>query len=108
MKSAEEKLAVLGGSPAVTREWPAEVFVELGIEFRQRSPFPLTFAATFANDNVGYIPTPAVYESKGRANDFGSHPRDRTHLLYGRLPFRPDVGRVLVEETLELISGLAR
>jgi hypothetical protein len=86
--------------------WPAEVFVELGLEQRQRSPFPLTFVATFANDDVGYIPTPAVYESKGRANDFGRYPRDMTHLIYGRPPFRADVGRILVDRTAAALARL--
>ena len=86
--------------------WPAEVFVETGIEVRQRSPFPLTFVSTFTNDTAGYIPTPAVYESKGRGNDFGRYPREMTHLVYGDLPYRSDVGRILVDETMAMLNAL--
>ena len=87
--------------------WPAEVYVELGLEIRQRSPFPLTFVASFTNDTAGYIPTPAVYESRGKGNDFGRYPRDMTHQIYGELPYRSDVGRILVEETMGLLNNLA-
>lgn len=92
---------------AVLVGWPGEIFVELGLELRQRSPFPLTFVASFANDNVGYIPTAAAYESKGKGNDFGRYPRDFTHFVYGRLPFREDVGRMLLDETMGLLNALA-
>ncbi len=83
--------------------WPGEIFVELGLELRQRSPHPLTFVASFANDDVGYIPTAAVFESRGQGNDFGRYPREMTPEIYRRLPFRADVGQVLVEETLGLL-----
>ena len=92
--------------PAVLVGWPAEVFLELGLELRQRSPLPLTFVASFANDTAGYIPTPAVYESRGKANDFGYYPREVTPSIYGHLPYRPDVGRILLEETLAMINSL--
>ena len=85
--------------------WPCEAFVELGMELRQRSPFPMTFLSTFTNDTAGYVPTPACFESKGKGNDFGLYPRERTPLLYAHLPYRADVGRVLVEETLAMIES---
>lgn len=84
--------------------WPGEIYVELGLELRQRSPVPLTFVASFANDNVGYIPTPAAYESQGRPHAFGVYPTTSTPRIYGNLPFGPDVGTVLVQETLAAIE----
>jgi len=95
-------LLQVGGAAIVG--WPGEVFVELGLELRQRSPFPLTFVAAPANDTVGYVPTPAAYESQGRPNAFGQYPVAVTPRIYGRLPFRADVGTILVERTVEMLN----
>lgn len=78
----------------------------MGLELRQRNPFPLTFVAGLANDNVGYIATPAAYESQGRLNEFGKYPTSLTPRLLGKLPYRSDVGQILVEETLRLLNQM--
>jgi len=44
---------------------PGEVFVELGIEIKQRSPFDQTVIVELANDFVGYIPTQAAFSDGG-------------------------------------------
>lgn len=36
---------------------PNEVFVEIGLEIRQKSPFPATFTISPANGSYGYLPT---------------------------------------------------
>ena len=102
----EAPIQVLRIGPAAIVGWPGEVFVELGIELRQRSPVPLTFVASFANDYVGYIPTPAAYESRGKPHEFGRYPTAVTPRIVGLPPFRSDVGAVLVEETLGMLGGL--
>lgn len=40
---------------------PGEVFTELGLAIKKRSPFPHTFVVTLANDNLGYIPDRRSY-----------------------------------------------
>ncbi|MCL4177058.1 MAG: neutral/alkaline non-lysosomal ceramidase N-terminal domain-containing protein [Verrucomicrobia bacterium] len=40
---------------------PGEVFVELGLAIKQRSPFPVTFVVSLANENIGYIPDRRSY-----------------------------------------------
>jgi neutral ceramidase len=35
---------------------PGEIFVELGLALKKRSPFPQTFIAELANENLGYVP----------------------------------------------------
>jgi len=40
---------------------PGEVFVELGLAIKQRSPFPHTFVVELANENIGYIPDRRSY-----------------------------------------------
>jgi neutral ceramidase len=44
---------------------PGELFVELGEQIQQRSPFPYTFVVELANDSIGYIPTRAAYGEGG-------------------------------------------
>lgn len=36
---------------------PNEVFVEIGLELRQKSPFPTSFTISLANGSYGYLPT---------------------------------------------------
>lgn len=40
---------------------PGEVFVELGLAVKHRSPFPHIFVVELANDNIGYIPDRRSY-----------------------------------------------
>ena len=40
---------------------PGEVFVELGLAIKNRSPFPQTFVVELANENLGYIPDRRSY-----------------------------------------------
>jgi hypothetical protein len=40
---------------------PGEVFVELGLAIKKRSPFPQTFVIELANENLGYIPDRRSY-----------------------------------------------
>ena len=41
---------------------PGEVFVEIGLEIKKRSPFKTTFVVELANDWVGYVPTAQAFE----------------------------------------------
>lgn len=40
---------------------PGEVFVELGLAIKKRSPFPHTYVVELANENIGYIPDRRSY-----------------------------------------------
>jgi hypothetical protein len=40
---------------------PGEVFVELGLAIKKRSPFPQTFVIELANENIGYVPDRRSY-----------------------------------------------
>jgi hypothetical protein len=96
---------VLRIGPAALVSWPGEIYVEPGLEVRQQSPVPLTFVVTFANGNVGYIPTRAAYESQGRPHEFGAYPTTMTPRIYGRHPFRPEAAEILVTETLRMLES---
>jgi neutral ceramidase len=40
---------------------PGEIFVELGLAIKKRSPFPQTFVIELANENIGYVPDRRSY-----------------------------------------------
>jgi len=44
---------------------PGEVFVEIGLEIKQRSPFAFTQTAELANDYLGYIPPDRALAERG-------------------------------------------
>jgi hypothetical protein len=44
---------------------PAEVFVEIGLEIRKRSPFKQTFTISLANGWYGYLPTAEQHKVGG-------------------------------------------
>ncbi|MPZ17819.1 MAG: hypothetical protein GEV06_07910 [Luteitalea sp.] len=44
---------------------PCEVFVEIGLELKQKSPFTHTFTTSLANGYNGYLPTPEHHELGG-------------------------------------------
>ena len=44
---------------------PGEIFCQIGAEIKERSPFAATFFLGYANDSIGYVPTPAAYDEGG-------------------------------------------
>ena len=44
---------------------PCEVFVEIGLELKAKSPFPASFTISLANGYNGYLPTPAQHALGG-------------------------------------------
>lgn len=44
---------------------PFEVFVEIGLELKEKSPFEKTFTISHANGSHGYLPTPEQHELGG-------------------------------------------
>jgi neutral ceramidase len=44
---------------------PAEVFVEIGLEIKKKSPFKPTFSISLANGYNGYLPTPEQHKLGG-------------------------------------------
>lgn len=76
---------------------PGEVFVELGLEIKRRSPFQTTFVVGLANDYVGYVPTPQAFSEGGYEVMTASSSR-----LAG------EAGRIMVEEVCTLLERLVR
>ncbi|KRE36481.1 hypothetical protein [Paenibacillus sp. Soil724D2] len=75
--------------------FPCELFVEFGHNLKQRSPFPLTLIATYANGVNGYVATREAFVQGGYETRLTS----RTRLA-------PDSGERMVEAVLGLLHQL--
>ena len=72
---------------------PGEVFVEIGLEVKERSPFERTLVSAYCNDySVSYVPTARAYD------EGGYEPR------WARVA--PGADRVLVDAALELLEEI--
>ncbi|MGC9318849.1 MAG: hypothetical protein ACP5KN_12530 [Armatimonadota bacterium] len=71
---------------------PGELFVELGLEIKRRSPFAQTMVLELANDSVGYIPTL-------RAFDEGAYEANSSR-------YAPGFGELIVETAMHLLEDL--
>ncbi|MDA1050407.1 MAG: neutral/alkaline non-lysosomal ceramidase N-terminal domain-containing protein [Planctomycetota bacterium] len=52
---------------------PFEVFTEIGLEIKEKSPFGDTFTIELANDSHGYLPTPRQHELGGYETWMGTN-----------------------------------
>lgn len=81
------------GSCAIVTN-PAELFVELGMEIKRRSPFDVTLVSELTNGYCGYVPTMAAFQQGG----YETHRTVRTSRLV------KDGGRRIVEKSLDLLA----
>lgn len=73
---------------------PGEVFVELGLTLKKRSPFAQTFVVELANENIGYIPDRRSYAE-------GNYEPESSRCAAGS-------GERLVEAAFQLLAELHR
>jgi hypothetical protein len=73
--------------------WAGEVFCELGMMAKAGSPYARTYVLGYANDSVGYIPTPDAYPLGGYEVERALHLAD-------------NAGLVLVERSLALLNQM--
>ena len=52
---------------------PCEVFCEIGIDFKRRSPFAKSFLIELAHGYVGYLPTPRQHQLGGYETWLGTN-----------------------------------
>ncbi len=74
---------------------PGEVFVELGLAIKRRSPFRKTMVLELANDWIGYVPTKRAFEEGSYETDLAYSSRSQ-----------PEAGDLMVEEALRLLERL--
>lgn len=79
-----DELAVVG--------LPGEIFAELGLDLRQRSPFRHTLVLGLANEAIGYVPTRRAFEE-------GGYEPTSSRL-------QPGEGERLVDAALDLLATL--
>ncbi len=75
---------------------PCEVFVEIGLDFKRRSPFPHSFMVELAHGYFGYLPTP-------RQHQFGGY---ETWLGTNRLEI--NASDKLLDELIEMAEEVAK
>ena len=90
---------------------PAEYFVELQLDIKNRSPFKRTFVSELANGWVGYVPTKKAFEENMK--DVPSEPMKsfdhkgyevRSALSRG---FLPGIGELIADTAVELLERLS-
>jgi hypothetical protein len=73
---------------------PFETFVEIGLELKQRSPFPRTMVIGLANGRHGYLPTPEHHALGGYETWLGTN------------YVQEDASVILVKNLLEMMAEL--
>ncbi len=73
---------------------PFEVLVEIGLEIKERSPFPRTFLIELANGSYGYLPPPRQIELGGYESWLGVS------------KFQVDASVILTRNLLEMLGEL--
>ena len=61
----EAEVQAIQVGPALMISAPGEMFVELGLQLREGSGFPVTMPVELANGSVGYIPTEEALGKRG-------------------------------------------
>ena len=72
---------------------PGELFAELGMELKKRSPFAHTFVVEALSESLGYIPTRQAYEEGGYQPAVGTR-------------IAPGGGELIVEHSLALLQEI--
>ena len=88
-----EVMAIRLGDAAIVG-LPGELFCELGMEIKRRSPTPGTLVFELANDAMGYFPTPEAFEQGG----YEPTP--------GTTYYTPEAGRTLAAAALDQLETL--
>lgn len=63
--SVEVEVQAIQVGPAVFLSNPGEFFVQLGLDIKKQSPFPITCVVELANGCVGYVPTEEAFGPHG-------------------------------------------
>ena len=92
--SCEVEVGAISMSGTAMSSNPAELFVEFGLEIKQRSPFDVTLISQLTNGWCGYVPTEAAFEQGG----YETHRSVRVSRLEKR------AGRTITDACVELLE----
>ena len=87
IRSEQEEMAIVG--------LPGEIFVEIGLQIKDSSPFKTTMTVELANDWVGYVPTEKAFEEGGYETELA-----RSSKLL------PEAEGILIQAAIELLEAL--
>ena len=90
------EVQVLGIGLAALFGLPGEIFVDLGLQIKARLAGHRVFVASYANGNVGYVPTRSAFDEGG----YEVKVAQRARLI----PLSPGAGELMVEGALALLS----
>jgi hypothetical protein len=76
---------------------PCEVFAEIGLEIKRRSPFKTTFVLELANGYNGYLPTP-------KQHDLGGYETWRSGWSY----LETEASTIITKTTLEMLKTISQ
>jgi hypothetical protein len=98
--SARGTISALRIGDAAIVTGPGEVFTEIGLAVKERSPADVTFYAGYSNGCISYMPTASEYPLGGYEPLYG-------HKTYG-LPAQvaPETERLLIETGVQLVVSL--
>jgi neutral ceramidase len=98
--SARGAVSALRIGDAAIVTGPGEIFTEIGLAVKERSPADVTFYAGYSNGCITYMPTASEYPLGGYEPAYG-------HKTYG-LPAQvaPETERLLVETGVRLVRSL--
>jgi hypothetical protein len=85
------RIRVLGLGDLAIVFLPGEIFTELGLEIKKRSPFRHTLVVESLGESLGYIPTRKAYVEGGYQPAVGTR-------------VAPGSGEMIVEKSLELLE----
>jgi neutral ceramidase len=93
--SQEAEVQALCVGRAAIVAMPGEIFVEYQLQFKRRSPSPYSFLIGYANNYLGYVPTPEALLQGG----YEARPMSWSQ-------FAPEAGANMLDAGLELLDEL--
>ncbi len=99
-RSATGSVSAIRIGDAAIVTGPGEIFTEIGLAVKERSPADVTFYAGYSNGCISYMPAASEYPLGGYEPGYG-------HKTYG-LPAQvsPETDRLLVQTGVELVRTL--
>ena len=76
---------------------PAELFVEFGLEIKERSPFEVTLVSELSNGYCGYVPTEHAFDEGGY----------ETHRSVFSSRLAKNAGLLITEKSVEMLNQCA-
>lgn len=95
LKTREAELYTIKIGDIIIATLPGEVFVEFGLEIKEKSPYSNTLVFGLANQSIGYIPTERAFVNGG----YEPVTAEFSILV-------PEAGNIIVDKILNMISDI--